>query len=95
MGNTCSSVHITPTGTTPDAIEGIVRAYPIAGVGLQVGLEQYPEQWRELLNPVPDGGYGNRSNATVRATRFGVAVRRATLHASECPSPTVLVHQSC
>src|SRR4029453_5115699 len=21
--------------------------YPIAGIGLQVGLEQYPEQWRE------------------------------------------------
>ena len=24
-----------------------VAEYPIAGVGLQVGLEQYPEQWRE------------------------------------------------
>ena len=27
MGNTCSSVHIALTGTTPEAINGIVRAY--------------------------------------------------------------------
>jgi hypothetical protein len=37
-----------------------------------------------------DRGHGNRSNATVRANRFGVAVRRATVHASECPSISLL-----
>jgi hypothetical protein len=31
MGNTCSSVHIALTGTTPDALEGIVRAYTTLG----------------------------------------------------------------
>ena len=31
MGNTCSSVHIALTGTTADAIEGIVRAYTMLG----------------------------------------------------------------
>jgi hypothetical protein len=31
MGNTCSSIHIALTGTTPDAIEGIVRAYATLG----------------------------------------------------------------
>src|SRR5262245_27269384 len=31
MGNTCSSVHIALTGTTHDAIEGIVRAYTTLG----------------------------------------------------------------
>ena len=31
MGNTCSSVHIALTGTTPDAIKGIVRAYTALG----------------------------------------------------------------
>ena len=31
MGNTCSSVHIVLTGTTADAIEGIVRAYGTLG----------------------------------------------------------------
>ncbi len=31
MGNTCSSVHIALTGTTPDAIKGIVRAYSTLG----------------------------------------------------------------
>jgi hypothetical protein len=31
MGNTCSSVHIALTGATPDAIEGIVRAYTTLG----------------------------------------------------------------
>ena len=31
MGNTCSSVHFALTGTTPDAIEGIVRAYTTLG----------------------------------------------------------------
>ena len=31
MGNTCSSVHIALTGTTPDAIEGVVRAYTTLG----------------------------------------------------------------
>ena len=31
MGNTCSSVHIALTGTTPDAIKGIVRAYTTLG----------------------------------------------------------------
>jgi alpha-beta hydrolase superfamily lysophospholipase len=31
MGNTCSSVHIALTSTTPDAIEGIVRAYTTLG----------------------------------------------------------------
>ena len=31
MGNTCSSVHIALTGTTPDAIKGIVRAYAMLG----------------------------------------------------------------
>jgi len=31
MGNTCSSVHIAVTGTTPDAIKGIVRAYTTLG----------------------------------------------------------------
>ena len=31
MGNTCSSVHIALTGTTADAIEGIVRAYTTLG----------------------------------------------------------------
>src|SRR5215813_3073063 len=31
MGNTCSSVHIVLTGTTSDAIEGIVRAYTTLG----------------------------------------------------------------
>ena len=43
-----------------------------------------------------DGGYGNRSNATFRATRFGVAVRRAADHASECRSVSSvgLVHHS-
>ena len=31
MGNTCSSVHIALTGATPDAIDGIVRAYGTLG----------------------------------------------------------------
>ena len=31
MGNTCASVHIALTGTTPDAIEGIARAYTTLG----------------------------------------------------------------
>ena len=31
MGNTCSSVHIALTATTPDAIDGIVRAYTTLG----------------------------------------------------------------
>jgi hypothetical protein len=31
MGNTCSSVHIALTGTIPDAVEGIVRAYTALG----------------------------------------------------------------
>ena len=31
MGNTCCSVHIALTGTTPDAIKGIVRAYATLG----------------------------------------------------------------
>jgi hypothetical protein len=31
MGNTCSSVHIALTGTTADAIKGIVRAYTTLG----------------------------------------------------------------
>jgi hypothetical protein len=31
MGNTCSSVHIALTGTTEDAIKGIVRAYSKLG----------------------------------------------------------------
>ena len=31
MGNTCASAHIALTGTTPDAIEGIVRAYATLG----------------------------------------------------------------
>ena len=31
MGNTCSSVHIALTGTTPDAIKEIVRAYTTLG----------------------------------------------------------------
>jgi hypothetical protein len=31
MGNTCSSVHIALTGTTPAAIKGIVRAYTTLG----------------------------------------------------------------
>ena len=31
MGNTCTSVHIALTGTTPDAIEGVVRAYTTLG----------------------------------------------------------------
>ena len=31
MGSTCSSVHIVVTGTTPDAIKGIVRAYTSLG----------------------------------------------------------------
>jgi hypothetical protein len=31
MGNTCSSVYIALTGTIPDAIEGIVRAYATLG----------------------------------------------------------------
>src|SRR5262245_42198320 len=31
MGNTCSSVHIASTGTTADAIDGIVRAYTTLG----------------------------------------------------------------
>ena len=31
MGNTCSSVHIALTGTTEDAIQGIVRAYAALG----------------------------------------------------------------
>ena len=41
------------------------------------------------------GGHGTRSNATVLANRFGVAVRHATVHASECPSRSSvgLVHQ--
>src|SRR6185295_14292528 len=30
-GNTCASVHIALTGTTPDAIKGIVRAYGTLG----------------------------------------------------------------
>ena len=31
MGNTCASVHIALTGTTPDPIKGIVRAYTTLG----------------------------------------------------------------
>jgi hypothetical protein len=31
MGNTCSSVHIALAGTTPDATQGIVRAYTTLG----------------------------------------------------------------
>jgi hypothetical protein len=31
MGNTCSSVHIALTGTTPHTIDGIARAYATLG----------------------------------------------------------------
>ena len=31
MGNTCASAHIALTGATPDAVEGIVRAYATLG----------------------------------------------------------------
>jgi hypothetical protein len=34
LGNTCSSVHIALTGTTTDAIDGIVRAYGMLGFEL-------------------------------------------------------------
>jgi len=40
--NTASNYQTVLALLFPDAAE-----YPIAGVGLQVGLEQYPEQWRE------------------------------------------------
>ena len=43
MGNTCSSVHIALTGTTPDAIEGIVRAYTTLG-------------FEPAKTPSPEGG---------------------------------------
>lgn len=43
MGNTCSSVHVALTGTTPDAIKKIVRAYTTLG-------------FEESRTESPDGG---------------------------------------
>jgi len=41
------------------------------------------------------GGHRTRSNATVRANRFGVAVRHATVHASECRSRVIRCMLAC
>jgi len=43
MGNTCASVHIALTGTAPDAVDGVVRAYAT------LGFERTPP-------PASDGG---------------------------------------
>jgi hypothetical protein len=47
MGNTCSSVHIALTGTTADAIEGIVRAY--ATLGFERTKTAVPEGGKHVI----------------------------------------------
>ena len=47
MGNTCSSVHIALTGTTPDGIEGIVRAY--AAMGFERAKTAPPEGGKHVI----------------------------------------------
>src|SRR5262245_45808201 len=47
MGNTCSSVHIALTGPTPDAIEGIVRAY--ATLGFERAQTASPEGGKHVI----------------------------------------------
>lgn len=47
MGNTCCSVHIALTGTTPDAIQGIVRAY--ATLGFERANAPSPEGGKHVI----------------------------------------------
>jgi hypothetical protein len=47
MGNTCSSVHIALTGTTDDAIKGIVRAYK--KLGFQRAKKAPPEGGKHVV----------------------------------------------
>ena len=47
MGNTCSSVHIALTGTTPDAIEAIVRAY--ATLGFEPATTATPDGGKHVI----------------------------------------------
>jgi hypothetical protein len=61
-------------------------AYPIAGVGMQVGMEQYPEQWREHQEQqVAD------SLSTMRGRRFERAPIVNTAHVFNW----VLNHDDC
>jgi hypothetical protein len=53
MGNTCSSVHIALTGTTPDAIEGIVRAYTT--LGFERAKTAAPEGGKHVILRRKDG----------------------------------------
>jgi len=47
MGNTCASVHIALTGTTPDAIEGVVRAYTT--LGFERAMTSPPEGGKHVV----------------------------------------------
>ena len=47
MGNTCASVHIALSGTTPDAIDGIVRAY--ARLGFERAKTAPPEGGKHVI----------------------------------------------
>ena len=47
MGNTCASAHIALTGATPDAIEGIVRAY--ATLGFERAKTAPPEGGKHVI----------------------------------------------
>lgn len=47
MGNTCSSVHIALTGTTHDAIKGIVRAY--SKLGFDRATAESPEGGKHVI----------------------------------------------
>ena len=53
MGNTCSSVHIALTGTMPDAIAGIVRAYTT--LGFERAKTPSPEGSRHVILLRRDG----------------------------------------
>jgi hypothetical protein len=53
MGNTCSSVHVALTGTTPDAIKGIVRAY--AALGFERAKTASPEGGKHVILLRKDG----------------------------------------
>ena len=47
MGNTCSSVHVALTGTTPEAIKGIVRAY--TSLGFERAKTAPPEDGKHVI----------------------------------------------
>ncbi len=47
MRNTCASVHIALTAATPDALDGIVRAY--ATLGFQHAKSASPEGGKDVI----------------------------------------------